>query len=137
MKSGKFWLAVLAAGVVANIIDALIMGGLMAPSFAGVEGMRNDEGNIPWFIVGDFVAVFVMALVYDRVYGSFSGGAKGGATYGFYAGLLVSFPTWIFMHLMIKGFPYGLAWTVTIYGILWGVLVGAILGAIHKKGTAA
>jgi hypothetical protein len=124
--------AVLVGGVVANIIDMIVMGMLLAPSFAGIPSMRQDM-NITWFVIGDFIAVFVLTLVYDRVYSSFSGGPKGGATWGAYAGLLVSFPTWIFMHLMFVGFPYGLAWGLTIYGILWGVVVGATVGAMYKK----
>ena len=101
MKNPKFWVAVLAGGVVANIIDFIVMGMLMAPTFAGIPSMRQDV-NPMWFVFGDFVAVFVLMLVYDRVYSSFATGPQGGATFGAYAGLLVSFPTWIFMHLMFQ-----------------------------------
>ena len=136
MKSGKFWLAVLVGGIVANILDAVVMGVLLAPSFAGIESMNQDV-NVAWFMLGDFFAVLVMMLFYDRVYSSFSPGSKGGATYGLYAGLIVSFPTWIFIHLMVKGFPYGLAWIVTIYGIIWGAIVGSTIGSVYKKSAAA
>lgn len=136
MKSGKFWLAVLVGGVVANILDSLVMGMLLAPQMAGIESMRQ-EMNVGWFVFGDFVFVFVMMLFFDRVYSSFAAGPKGGATYGAYVGLLVSFPMWIFIHLMFKGFPYGLSWILTVYGIIWGVIVGATLGAMYKKQVAA
>ena len=136
MKSSKFWLAVLGAGVVANIIDALVMGGLLASTMESIESMRHDT-NVAWFVVGDFMFVFVMTWFYDRVYGSFSGGPKGGATFGFYVGLICNFPTWIFIHLMFKGFPYGLSWTLTIYGIIMGIIVGSVIGAIYKKPAAA
>jgi len=132
MKNPKFWVAVLVGGVVANLIDMVVMGMMLAPMFASIPSMNQDT-NVTWYVVGDFVAVFVFTLLYDRVYSSFSGGPKGGATWGAYAGLLVSFPTWIFMHLMFVGFPYGLAWTLTFYGILWGVLVGSVVGAMYKK----
>ena len=74
--------------------------------------------------------------VYDRVYGSFGGGAKGGATYGLYAGVLLNFPIWILMHMMFKGFPYGLSWIWTITGIIYAIAIGAAVGALYKKGEA-
>ena len=132
MKSPKFWVAVLVGGVVANIIDVIVMGMMLAPTFASIPSMRQDVNPI-WFVIGDFLAVFVLTLVYDRVYSSFSGGPKGGATWGGFFGLLTSFPTWIFIHLMFADFPYGLAWGLTVYGILWGVLVGSVVGAMYKK----
>jgi hypothetical protein len=132
MGNPKFWVAVLAGGAVANIIDYIVMGMLLAPTFAGIESMRADTNPI-WFVIGDFVSVFVLMLIYNRVYSSFTPGSKGGATYGMYMGLFASFPTWIFLHLMFKGFPYGLSWLLVIYGILWGVIVGSVLGSVYKK----
>jgi len=78
----------------------------------------------------------VFVWVYDRVYGSFGGGAKGGATYGLYAGVLLNFPIWILMHMMFKGFPYGLSWIWTITGIIYAIAIGAAVGALYKKGEA-
>jgi hypothetical protein len=132
MKNPKFWIAVLVGGIVANVIDSIVMGGVLESTFASIPSIRQDM-SIAWLVFGDFVAVFVFTLLYDRVYSSFPGGPKGGATWGAYAGLLVSFPTWLFMHLMFVGFPYGLAWGLTIYGIIWGVIVGAVVGAMYKK----
>jgi len=136
MSSGKFWLAVLAAGVVANIIDAFVMGGVLASTMASIESMRQDT-NMVWFVVGDFLFVFVMVWFYDKVYGSFGGGPKGGATFGLYVGVICSFPMWIFIHLMFKGFPYSLAWILTIYGIVGGIIAGSVIGAVYKKPPAA
>jgi hypothetical protein len=132
MGNPKFWVAVLVGGVVANIFDFIVMGMMMAPVFAGIESMRQDM-NPMWFVIGDFIAVFVMMVMYDRVYSSFAPGPKGGATFGAYAGLLASFPLWIFIHLMFKGFPYGLSWGLTAIGICWGAIVGSVLGAMYKK----
>jgi len=132
MKNPKFWVAVLAAGVVANIIDMVVMGMMLAPTFASIPSMRQGVNPV-WYVIGDFLAVFVFTLVYDRVHSSFAAGPLGGATFGAYAGLLVSFPTWIFIHLMVVDFPIGLACGLTAYGILWGVVVGYVIGALLKK----
>lgn len=133
MKSGKFWIAVLVTGVVVNIFDFIVHGMMLASTYMSMPDVFNQTEDPTWFIVGDFIAVLVFAWFYDKVYSSFGGGMMAGATYGLYAGVLVSFPTWIFAHLMIAGFPYGLAWTFTLLGIVWGVIAGAVLGAMYKK----
>jgi hypothetical protein len=137
MKSSKFWIAVVAAGVVMNIVDYLVQGMWLSNTiYSQMPETFNLSTNPLWYVFGDFVTVFIFAWVYDRVYGSFGGTIKGGAVYGLYAGILVNFPTWIFMHLFIRGYSYSLAWISTTYGIAWGVAAGAIVGAIYKKVSA-
>jgi len=138
MKDSKFWMAVAAAGVVMNIIDFLIQGLVMVPAYYSKHAdVFIQTGNPLWFVIGDFLTVFVLAWVYDKVAGSFSTGWKGGSMYGLYAGILVNFPTWIFLHLLLKGFSYKFAWFSTIYGIVWTVIAGAIVASIYEKKTTA
>ncbi len=137
MKSGKFWLAVLVGGVVLNILDILLHGIILHGYYAQMPELFNPPGNPVLFIVCDFVVVLVYAWVYDRVYGSFGGGAKGGATYGLYAGVITSFPTWLFMSVLMKGWPMSLSWIWTINGIVWSIIIGAVIGALYKKGQMA
>lgn len=135
MKSSKFWIAVVVAGVVMNIVDFLCQGMMFTKMYyEKLPDLFITTGNPVYYIVGDFVSVLVLAWVYDKVYSSFGGGSKGGMMFGLYAGILASFPTWIFAHLMFKGFPYGLSWAWTIYGVLWGVIAGTVVGAMYKKG---
>lgn len=138
MKRMSFWLAVVVAGVVMNILDYVLQGvWLTNVYYSKMTDLFNLAVNPAWYVILDFVSVFIFAWVYDRVYGSFAGGPKGGALYGLYAGILVNFPTWIAVHLFIKGYAYDLAWVSTVYGIVWGVVAGAVVGAIFKKGSAA
>jgi hypothetical protein len=138
MKSGKFWLAVLVGGVVANILDYIVWNLWLSPTYmrANTALFRQDT-NVAWYIIGDFVAVFVFAWIYDKVAGSFGTTVKHGATAGLYLGIFMSFPTFIFMNLMFNGFPYGLSWIMTIYSIVWYVILGAVVAAMMKKGAAA
>ncbi len=134
MKSGKFWLAVIAGGFVLNVLDFLLHGLILQNAYyAKLTDVFNQGGSPAPFIIGDFVVAFVYAWVYDKVYGSFGGGLNGGSMFGLYAGVLTSFPTWLFMHLVIQGFPYDLAWIWTLNGIVWSVILGAVLGTIYKK----
>lgn len=138
MKNSKFWVAVAACGVVMNIIDFLFQGMLMVPMYYSKHMDVFIQTTDPvWYVIGDFLTVFVLAWVYLKVSGSFSAGWKGGAMYGLYAGILVNFPTWIFLHLMLKGFSYKYAWFSTIYGIIWTVIAGAIVASIYKSNATA
>ena len=121
----------LVLGVVANVLDFVVHGNLLASYYAQPPFVQED--NIIWFVVGDFVAALVFAWFYLRVAGSFPSGPTGGATFGLFAGVLINFPANIFLHLMIVGFPYAVSWIWTVYGIAWAVVLGAVAGAMNKK----
>ena len=57
---------------------------------------------------------------------------KGGAMFGLSAGILINFPTWIMLHLFIRGFSYAYAWFFTIYGIVGTLAAGAIIASIYE-----
>ncbi|HKZ31390.1 MAG TPA: hypothetical protein VJ648_03430 [Vicinamibacteria bacterium] len=132
MNVKKLLLATVVVGVVMNIVDFLVQGQLLVGLYATLPLFKR-EPPIPWLVFGDFVSALVFVWVYDRVQSSFGGGVKGGATYGLYAGILINFPTWIFAHLIFEGFPYSLAWTWTLVGVVWCVIAGAVAGALYKK----
>jgi hypothetical protein len=132
MNVKKLLLTTLVVGVVMNIVDFVVQGQLLAGYYANLT-LFKKEPPIPWLVIGDFVAVLVFVWVYDRVRSSFGAGPQGGATYGLYAGVLVNFPTWIFAHLIMEGFSYGLAWTWTLVGIAWCVIAGALTGLLYKR----
>jgi hypothetical protein len=134
MNVKKLLIASVGLGVVWNILDYVVQGMILGGQYySKLPGLFRSDTNMAALIVGDFVAAAVLVWVYDRVYGSFGGGPMGGATFGFYAGVLMNFPTWIFMNLLLVGFPYPLAWIWTIYGIVAGVIGGAVAGALYKK----
>ncbi len=118
-------------GIVVNVLDFVVQGNLLA-SYYSQPPFRQDN-MVAWMVVGDFAAAFVFAWVYLKVAGSFASGPAGGATMGFYAGVLVSFPSGIFMHLMFQGFPYALSWIWIIYSTVWYIIAGAIAGALNKR----
>ncbi len=137
MNVKKYLIAALAVGVVANVLDFVIHGLILqGPVYSQLTTLMRSDAPMHWLVIGDFVAALVFVWVYDRVYNSFGGGWKGGATYGLYVGIWANFPTWIFSHLLINGFTYGLAWIWTIVGIIWAVVGGAVAGILYRKEAA-
>ena len=133
MHLKKLVLAALAAGFAINLLDFFVHGMLFETMYyAQVPIFRRDD-TIPFLVLGDFMKGLVFVWVYDRVRGSFAAGAAGGAAFGLYAGVLVWFPANIFLHLLIRDFPYGLTWAWTVHGVVLAVIVGAIAGAIYKR----
>lgn len=133
MKPLKCLLAVLVAGIVGNALDFVVHGKLLNDAYYSKLDSLNHDTPIYWFVIGDFIAVLVFACVYKHVASVFADGAKGGANAGFWLGILVSFPTNLFIYWMTKGYPQTLAWICTIYLIIWYVIVGAIVGAMRGK----
>lgn len=133
MNLKSFVLTGLVAGVVANVYDVAVHVGLLPGLYySTLTGVFRTDPPMHWLVIGDFVAAFVLTWVWARVHTSFGHGAKAGAIGGLYAGVLVYFPSQIFLHLMLAGFPYSLAWVWTICGIVWSVIVGAVIGALYK-----
>jgi hypothetical protein len=136
MQLGRILKTALVVGVVVNLYDFLINGVLLMRLMEPLPFMRETP-PIGWLVAGDFVAALVFVWVFDRVRGSFGSGAAGGATFGLYAGILVNFPTWIFMYLLVEGMTYSAAWVWTVVGILWGVAAGGAAGwAYDRTGPA-
>jgi hypothetical protein len=135
MKLQRLLVATLVLGIVWNAYDFLVQGVLLRNLYASLSFFRQDAPLV-WLIVGDFVGALVFIWVYDRVYDSFGGGAGGGAKYGMYAGVLTSFPTWLFMSALIVGWPYALSWLWVTNGIIFAVLGGAVAGAVYRKAPA-
>ncbi len=134
MNVKKYLVAALAVGVAWNVYDFVAHGQILQGMYySKLTNLMRQDAPMHWFVIGDLVAGFVFVWVYDRVYGSFGGGPKAGATFGLYAGVFAFFPGMLFNHLIIANFPYGLAWAMTIVGIIGCVIAGAVAGAVYKK----
>ena len=129
----KNLIAILVAGIVVTALDYCVQGNLLATAYYSKMESYKQDTAISSFIIGDFVAVAVFAWVFCKVTSVFGEGLKGGVCAGFYLGVLVNFPTWHFVFLTTKGYPYLLSWINTGYGIVWYMVVGAIIGAMMKK----
>jgi hypothetical protein len=120
----------IAVGVLFNVLDFVVQANLLRGYYT--QAPFRQDSTIGWMILGDFVAAFVFAWVYLAVVGSFGPGPANGARMGFYAGVFMSFPSAIFIHLMFQGIPYFLSWIWTFYGVFYYFCAGAIAGALNK-----
>ncbi len=136
MNVKKLLLATIVVGIVANVWDYVVHELILTGAYYSKHpALFNANPPMGWFIFGDFVWALVFVWVYDRVYGSFGGGTKGGTTYGFYAGVLLSFPYALFNAGIYVDFPYALAWIWVVTGIIFCVIAGAVAGALYSKGA--
>ena len=117
--------------MVAVAFDVIVHGVLLAGYYT--QAPFRQDSNLAWMIVSNIFAGMVFAWVYLKVAGSFAPGVSGGVTMGFYAGVLVNFPSAIVLNLVLQNFPYALSWLWVIAGIVFYVVAGAVAGALNKK----
>ena len=113
------------------LFDNFLLGITMGSAMAQIPGMTG-EFSMLWQTVGNAFAAIVLIWVYDRVRGAFAGGLNGGAVFGFYAGVLINFPTWLYM-TVYAGWPYRATWHATLVLILATVVAGALAGLAYEK----
>ncbi len=136
MNAAKLVVAWLVVGVVMNVFDALFHGVFMMGYYQQLTFMRQDA-SMSLMVLADFVLALVFVIVYDRLYATSDGRVGRGAYYGFWTGVLMNFPANLMLYMMLKGFPYRLAWLFTIVGIVEMTLLGAVAGALYAKKAPA
>lgn len=128
MKS--FLAAVVAVLVWFLVWDNFLADMLIGSAMAQLPGLVADMSRF-WGTVGDVCGAAMLVGVYARTRSVWGVGAKSGAIYGVYAGLLISFPHWLFMGLAF-GWPYGVSWIFTVAGTALNVVAGAIAGTVYQ-----
>ena len=113
------------------LFDNFLLGITMGSAMAQIPGMTG-EFSMLWQTVGNVFSAIVLVWVYDRVRGAFAGGLSGGALFGFYAGVLINFPTWLYM-TVYAGWPYRPTWHATLVLTLSTVVAGALAGLAYEK----
>ncbi|MFN0171934.1 MAG: hypothetical protein ACKV22_36435 [Bryobacteraceae bacterium] len=126
--------SVAAVGIVANVLDFVVHGNLFSSMYySKLPQLFRQDMNVGAIVFGDFVAAAVLVWFYQRVLASFGTGPMNGLKFGIYAGIFMSFPAFIFVHLTFAGYPYSLSWAMTVYGVVWCAVSGAIAGMIYGK----
>jgi hypothetical protein len=113
------------------VFDNFLMPITMGSAMAQIPGITATP-SILWQTVGNACSALVLVWVYDRVRGAFASGLSGGALFGFYSGVLINFPTWLYM-TVYAGWPYRGTWHATLVLIVAGVVSGALAGLVYEK----
>jgi hypothetical protein len=121
----------LVAGVVLNVLDFLVQGVLLSQYYVG-PAFRDANDVLPQLIALDFVAGSVFVWLYLALGAATGAGARGGALFGWYAGMLYSFPMFIAMHLLFNGYSFQLAAINTVYQVAAYVVAGLAIGALNR-----
>jgi hypothetical protein len=123
----------LAAGFVTNLLDFVLHGLLLAPTYERLsEVFTQEQANPLWFLVNSLVIGVLVAVLFGKSRASWAPGWKGGVAFG----LLFGLATFFLNHyhpLVIDGFPYYLAWCWGGVGLIDSLVAGAILGAVIRR----
>ncbi|MFQ5747811.1 MAG: hypothetical protein ACE5HF_11430 [Gemmatimonadota bacterium] len=136
MNVKKLILAAIVVGIVVNVYDFVIHGVLLAGTYEGLPALFRQDSPILWLVIGGFVAALVFVWYYAKVQGSFGTGAGAGAKFGLYTGILLGFPSQLFLNMMFVDFPYSLSWIWVFAIIGWGIVAGATAGAMYRVDAA-
>ena len=125
-------LAGLAAGIVVFLADFVLHGQIMAGTYSRYGAFSQEQVNPLYFLLVSVCIAIPAALFFTRTRNEWAAGFKGGATFGLWLGFLAFFGNF-YMPLVIKGFPYYLAWCWGGINVIEGLIGGAILGLLIKR----
>lgn len=131
MNAKRLVLAIIAVGIVLNVMDWIMFLGILRGEMQNAPLFRQDV-NPGWFILGDFLFAAIFCLLYAKTAGGWGGGAKGGLMYGLYPGLFMVLVLWYFSPLMYANYPYRVAWVSGVWALVEGLIAGAVAGAVYK-----
>ena len=138
MNAKQFIMAIIVIGIVGVILDYLTHGVLLASTYSTMPCMAgNDPGNMPWFILCNFVGAAVFVWFYSIVRSSFEGRSNGVLLYGIMYGIIISIPMDMIDSLIYKGFPYWLTWVWVIIAVVEHGIYGLLLSMFTKKRASA
>jgi len=131
MQPKKVLPAILLVWVWLLLWDNFLSGPIMGNALATIPGLVATFPKM-WEVVGDLCAAVVLVWFYSRVQGAFGTGIMGGLKYGLSAGVLINFPTWLFMTLYLA-WPYAPTWHITLIAILQTGVSGLLAGLVFEK----
>ena len=131
MQTTKFLAAAVVLFIWGFLFDRFLAPMVYGSSMTGIPGIIA-EPPMKWLIIGSLAGIAVILWVYEKVQGSFGGGVGGGVKFGFYTGILMNFPMWLYFTLYV-GWPYKAMWHFTLVGVAMGVISGGLIGLVYEK----
>ena len=130
----KVWIGFVAVFVTLEVLDFLIHGVILAPTYASLQSLwRPNMNDLMWVmhivsIIGSFFFAFIFSKGYEGK------GLTEGLRYGLYIGLWMSTGFAYGTYAMIA-IPYSLALQWFLYGIVEYVIAGGVLAMVFASGA--
>lgn len=132
MNWTKAILAGVVGGIVKNLVDWGMHGGIMGDTYTKYEVFGAEPANpMHFFLTAICIGIFA-ALLFARTRDSWGDGLMGGVSFGVWTGMMVFFGNF-YNALVIKGFPYYMSWCWGGMEFIGMVVLGAVLGLMYKK----
>lgn len=131
MNAARFVTAAIVLFVWGFLYEKFISPMISGSAMASIPGLVTAPPMM-WVIIGSIVGIVVLLWFYERVRGTFGGGMAGGAKFGFYTGVLMNFPMWLYFTLY-TGWPYKSMWHFTLVGVVMSIINGALIGLVYEK----
>lgn len=130
------WIKVFIAGVVSGfvvwLVDFALHGLVLGSTYAKYDVFHVEREPSPFTFLWIEVCLFIcVAILFAKTFSCWGGGWKGGAKFGLFFGIAIFF-TGFFTPVVIKGFPYFLAWCQAGSSVIAAIVGGAVIGALYK-----
>ncbi|HUI64995.1 MAG TPA: hypothetical protein VL126_09130 [Bacteroidota bacterium] len=126
----KFWMAFIAVFVAAEILNFLVYGLMLGPSFKSLQSLwRPDADSLMWIyhvitLVGSFFFTYIFSKGYEGK------GIMEGIRYGLYIGIWLSIGEAYGTYAMVA-VPYGLTLEWFLLGIVRYILMGIVVSLVY------
>jgi len=126
----KFWMTFVVVFVAAEILDYLVYGLILGPSFKSLQSLwRPDMDSLMWIyhvitLVGSFFFTYIFTKGYEGK------GVMEGIRYGLYIGIWLSIGEAYGTYAMVA-VPYGLTLHWFLLGIVRYILMGVVVSLVY------
>ncbi len=133
MSTGKMLLVVAVVGLVMFLIDGAIHGMALSSTYNSIAGFDGASSMSPlWRLLVDIVGAVVLVWFYGKAGHRYSSPIM----FSLMVGVVVSVPNVFISALMIKGFPYWLAWVWVAATLVDYAVAGVIISMFNKPKAA-
>jgi hypothetical protein len=131
MSWTKALIAGVAAGIAVGFANFILHAVILGSTYAKYDVFTQEPTNPAYFFLVAVCIAICAAFLFARSRDSWAPGAKGGATFGFWLGLVAFFSPF-YSPLVLKGFPYFLAWCQGGADLIAAIVGGTVLGLVYK-----
>ena len=132
MNWGRVIAAGIAGGICLDVANFIQHGFIMGQAYSKYPIFDVEPANPLLFVLADILIGLTAAVLFAQTRRSWADGARGGLVFGILAGLVGFFPNF-YNPLVLKGFPYHLAWCWGGINLIGFTVMGIVLGLVYRR----